>query len=90
MAESNRHPSAREGNYRGYRRFLQTLFGPIGSLFHYVFFLPVFNVLMLIYHVIPNFAISIILLTLLIRCALIPLTRAQLRSSRAMQEILPN
>ena len=69
--------------------FFSTLFGPIGSLFHYVFFLPVFNVLMLIYHLIPNFAISIILLTLLIRCALIPLTRAQLKSSRAMQEIAP-
>jgi YidC/Oxa1 family membrane protein insertase len=44
---------------------------------------------MLIYHVIPNFAISIVLLTLLIRCALIPLTRAQLKSSKAMQEIQP-
>jgi YidC/Oxa1 family membrane protein insertase len=69
--------------------FFGQLFGPIGSLFHYVFFLPVFNVLMLIYHVIPNFAISIVLLTLLIRCALIPLTRAQLRSSKAMQELQP-
>jgi YidC/Oxa1 family membrane protein insertase len=69
--------------------FLGTLFSPIGNLFHYVFFLPVFNVLMLIYHVIPNFAISIVLLTLLIRCALIPLTRAQLRSSKAMQELQP-
>jgi YidC/Oxa1 family membrane protein insertase len=70
-------------------KFFGTLFAPIGSLFHYVFFLPVFNVLMLIYHVIPNFAISIVLLTLLIRCALIPLTRAQLKSSKAMQEIQP-
>ncbi|HEX3269338.1 MAG TPA: YidC/Oxa1 family membrane protein insertase [Ktedonobacterales bacterium] len=69
--------------------FFGQLFGPIGSLFHYVFFLPVFNVLMLIYHLIPNFAISIVLLTLLIRCALIPLTRAQLKSSKAMQEIQP-
>jgi YidC/Oxa1 family membrane protein insertase len=69
--------------------FFGQLFGPIGSLFHYVFFLPVFNVLMLIYHVIPNFAISIVLLTLLIRCALIPLTRAQLKSSKAMQELQP-
>jgi YidC/Oxa1 family membrane protein insertase len=69
--------------------FFGSLFSPIGNLFHYVFFLPVFNVLMLIYHLIPNFAISIILLTLLIRCALIPLTRAQLKSSRAMQEIAP-
>ena len=69
--------------------FFSTLFGPIGNLFHVLFFQPVFNVLMLIYHFIPNFAISIILLTLLIRCALIPLTRAQLRSSKAMQELAP-
>jgi YidC/Oxa1 family membrane protein insertase len=70
-------------------KFFGTLFGPIGNLFHVLFFQPVFNVLMLIYHFIPNFAISIILLTLLIRCALIPLTRAQLRSSKAMQELAP-
>lgn len=70
-------------------KFFGTLFGPIGNLFHVLFFQPVFNVLMLIYHFIPNFGIAIILLTLLIRCALIPLTRAQLRSSKAMQELAP-
>ena len=70
-------------------KFFGALFGPIGNLFHVLFFQPVFNVLMLIYHFIPNFGISIILLTLLIRCALIPLTRAQLRSSKAMQELAP-
>jgi YidC/Oxa1 family membrane protein insertase len=69
--------------------FFGTLFAPIGTLFNAIFFEPVFNVLMLIYHFIPNFALSIIILTLLIRCALIPLTRAQLRSSKAMQELAP-
>jgi YidC/Oxa1 family membrane protein insertase len=71
-------------------KFFATLFGPIGNLFQVLFFQPVFNVLMLIYHFIPNFGVSIILLTLLIRCALIPLTRAQLRSSKAMQELQPH
>jgi len=69
--------------------FFGNLFAPITFIFHNVFFLPVFNVLMLIYHVIPNFAISIILLTLIIRFALVPLTRAQLKSSKAMQELAP-
>src|SRR5215470_12426244 len=69
--------------------FFGTLFAPIGALFNALFFEPVFNVLMLIYHFIPSFGIAIILLTLIIRSALIPLTRAQLRSSKAMQELAP-
>jgi YidC/Oxa1 family membrane protein insertase len=68
---------------------------PIGDLFHALFYGPVFNVLMLIYHFTNGlwhggaFAISIVLLTLIIRASLIPLTRKQLKSSRAMQELQP-
>ena len=68
---------------------------PIGDLFHLLFYGPVFNVLMLIYHFTNGvwhggaFAISIVLLTLIIRASLIPLTRKQLKSSRAMQELQP-
>lgn len=71
------------------------LLQPIFDLFHVLFYEPVFNVLMLIYHFTNGiwhggaFAISIVLLTLLIRASLIPLTRKQLRSSRAMQELQP-
>ncbi|MBF6592598.1 MAG: membrane protein insertase YidC, partial [Ktedonobacterales bacterium] len=74
--------------------FLQ-IFAPIGDVFRYVFYLPVYNILMALYqaiaHVFPGgaFAISIIVLTLLLRGAMIPLTRKQLRSSRAMQELQP-
>ena len=74
--------------------FLQIL-APIGNIFHYVFYEPVYNVLMVLYmaiaHVFPGgaFAISIVVLTLLLRAAMIPLTRKQLRSSRAMQELQP-
>jgi YidC/Oxa1 family membrane protein insertase len=68
---------------------------PIGELFHALFYGPVFNVLMLIYHFTNGlwhggaFAISIVLLTLIIRASLIPLTRKQLKSSRAMQVLQP-
>jgi YidC/Oxa1 family membrane protein insertase len=75
--------------------FFGTIFGPIGQIFHYVFYLPVYNILMVTYEglnkVIPGgaFALAIIILTLLIRAALIPLTRKQLQSTRKMQLIQP-
>jgi len=73
----------------GLGSFFGTLFGPIGTIFHYVFFEPVFNILILIYHGVGSFALAIILLTLLIRGALFPLTRRQLASTRKMQELQP-
>lgn len=69
--------------------FFGTVFAPVTFLFHYIFFQPVFNVLMLIFQGVHSFGISIILLTLLIRGSLFPLTRKQLASSRRMQEIAP-
>ncbi|HEX5439963.1 MAG TPA: membrane protein insertase YidC [Ktedonobacterales bacterium] len=79
----------------GILNFFGTLFGPIGQIFHYIFYLPVYNILMVTYEglnkVIPGgaFALAIIILTLLIRAALIPLTRKQLQSTRKMQMIQP-
>lgn len=75
--------------------FFGTIFGPIGTIFHYVFQLPVYNILMVTYEglnkVFPGgaFALAIIILTLMIRAALIPLTRKQLQSTRKMQLIQP-
>lgn len=72
-----------------------SLLSPIGTLFHTVFYEPMYNLLIIIYlalhSFIPagSFAIAIVVLTLLLRSALIPLTRKQLRSSRAMQELAP-
>lgn len=68
---------------------------PIGDVFHVLFYLPVYNVLMVIYEALNNifpagaFAIAIVILTLIIRAALIPLTRKQLQSTRKMQMIQP-
>ena len=80
---------------QGIGEFLGQLFGPIGTIFHYVFYLPVYNILMIIYQAVNSFfpagafAIAIVLLTILIRCALIPLTRRQLQSTRKMQMLQP-
>jgi YidC/Oxa1 family membrane protein insertase len=79
----------------GILSFFGTIFGPIGTIFHYIFYLPVYNILMVTYEglnkVIPGgaFALAIIILTLMIRAALIPLTRKQLQSTRKMQLIQP-
>ncbi len=75
--------------FSGLGSIFGTLFAPIGTVFHYVFFEPVFNILILIYHGVGSFAFAIILLTLLIRGALFPLTRRQLSSTRKMQELQP-
>jgi len=75
--------------FTGIGDLLGTLFSPIHTVFQYVFFLPVFNILMLIYQGVNSFGLSIILLTLLIRGSLFPLTRRQLASSRKMQELAP-
>jgi YidC/Oxa1 family membrane protein insertase len=76
--------------------FFGALLSPIGQLFHIFFYLPIFNILILLYRAVnfvvpawPTFAISIILLTVMIRLALFPLTRKQLQSTRAMQALAP-
>lgn len=76
-------------------QFFGTVFGPIGDLLQVLFFHPVYNILMIIYEVINRvfpagaFALAIVILTLIIRSALIPLTRKQLQSTRKMQLIQP-
>lgn len=65
------------------------LFSPFTTVFHWVFYEPVFNILILIYHGVGNFALAIVLLTLVIRGALFPLTKRQLSSTRKMQELQP-
>src|SRR5438876_4687072 len=44
---------------------------------------------MLLYHLFGNMALSIIVLTLIVRLALFPLTRKQLKSTKATQAIQP-
>lgn len=63
--------------------------GTIGYLFNIIFTYPTYNVLMLLYHVFGDFGLSIIVLTLLIRLVLFPLTLKQLRSTKATQALQP-
>jgi len=49
--------------------------GEIGYFFNVIFTFPIFNILMLLDHVFGDFGLSIIVLTLVIRLLLFPLTQ---------------
>ena len=63
--------------------------GQIGYLFNILFTYPIFNVLMLLDGLFGDLGLSIIVLTILIRLVLFPLTLRQLRSTKATQAIQP-
>lgn len=65
------------------------LFGEIGFLFSQIFMRPIFNGLMLLYHLFGDFGLSIVVLTLLIKLLLFPLTLKQLKSMKANQQLQP-
>lgn len=64
--------------------------GQIGYLFNLIFTYPIFNALMVLYHLFGDFGLSIIVLTLIIKLVLFPLTLAQLKSMRATQALQPH
>lgn len=59
------------------------------SVLQVIFYYPIFNVLMFLNWLVHDLALSIVLLTLVVRAAMIPLTRKQLQSQRRMMEIQP-
>jgi YidC/Oxa1 family membrane protein insertase len=63
--------------------------GEIGYLFNLIFTFPIFNVLMLLYRLIGDFGLSIIVLTLVVKLILFPLTLQQLKSMKATQALQP-
>jgi YidC/Oxa1 family membrane protein insertase len=63
--------------------------GQIGYFFNLIFTFPIYNVLMLLDRLFGDFGFSIIILTLIIRLCLFPLTLKQLRSTKATQAIQP-
>lgn len=63
------------------------LFGPIGYIFNLIFTFPIFNVLMLLDKLFGDFALAIIVLTVIIRLILVPLTLQSLKSTKAMQKL---
>lgn len=63
--------------------------GEIGYLFNLIFTYPIFNGLMLLYHLFGDFGLSIIVLTVIIKLILFPLTLQQLKSMKATQALQP-
>jgi YidC/Oxa1 family membrane protein insertase len=63
----------------------------MAALFHSVIYQPLYNILVLLYNVVPgkDFGLSIILITLLLRTILIPLYRKQIESQKKLQELQP-
>ncbi len=65
------------------------IFGPIGYFFEIIFTYPLLNALLLLYHLFGDMALSIIVLTVIIRLLLFPLYMKQLKSTKATQAIQP-
>ena len=65
------------------------LFGPLGQLFNVVFTYPIFNVLVVFFRLFGDFGLSIVVLTLVIKLILFPLTLKQLRSMKSTQALQP-
>ena len=63
--------------------------GQIGYLFNLIFTFPIFNGLMLLYGLFGDFGLSIIVLTIVIKLILFPLTLQQLKSMKATQALQP-
>ncbi|MDO8499804.1 MAG: YidC/Oxa1 family membrane protein insertase [bacterium] len=61
------------------------------NLYHIVLYQPIYNFFVWLYNIIPghDVGIAIILLTFFVRLILYPLTRASLKSQKAMQELQP-
>jgi YidC/Oxa1 family membrane protein insertase len=63
--------------------------GEIGHLFNIIFTFPIFNGLMLLYQLFGDFALAIVVLTVIIKLVLFPLTLQSLKSTKAMQQLQP-
>jgi YidC/Oxa1 family membrane protein insertase len=59
------------------------------NIFFTVLYQPLFNALIFIYNLIPDFGIAVILLSLLIRFALWPLTAKQLKTQKKLNKLQP-
>ena len=61
----------------------------ISNFFNLVLIYPIFNLLMLLYHLFGDFGLSIIVLTIAFTAALLPLTWRQLKSMKARLALQP-
>ncbi|NTU67087.1 MAG: YidC/Oxa1 family membrane protein insertase [Candidatus Moranbacteria bacterium] len=60
-------------------------------LFNELIYQPIYNLLILIYNIIPghDFGVAIIIVTILVKFVLIPFSRKQIESQKKMQELQP-
>ena len=63
--------------------------GQIGYIFNVIFSFPILNVLVLFFHLFGDLALSIIVMTIVIKLILFPLTVKQLKSMKATQALQP-
>jgi len=61
----------------------------LGSLFHAILYQPIFNVLIALYNLIPDFGAALVVLTILLRLALFPLSQKSIKSQKELSEIQP-
>ncbi len=59
------------------------------NLFNAVVYEPLYNALIAIYNIIPDLGVAIIILTVIIRILLLPLSKKSIVSQKKMQEIQP-
>ena len=52
-------------------------------------FVPILNLLMAIYSLIPDFGVSVIIFTIIVRLLLWPLIKKQLHQAKAMRKMQP-
>lgn len=61
----------------------------ITGFFSATIYQPLFNILIGIYNIIPDLGVSIVLVTVIIRLLMLPLSRKSIESQKQMQEIQP-
>lgn len=63
----------------------------MSSIFSTIFYQPIFNLLVFFYNIVPyhDLGIAILLLTVVIKLVLLPLSKQSIKSQKALQEIQP-
>ncbi len=63
----------------------------MGAIFNSFIYQPLYNLLIFVYNIIPlrDFGVSIVLVTVLIKFLLVPLSKKQIESQKKMQELQP-
>lgn len=61
----------------------------MANIFTTIFYQPIFNLLVFLYNLIPDIGIAIIIITIIIKLILWPLSHKSLKSQKALQELQP-